>query len=119
VREALGALGGYIGVYTLGLPPAKGRGYYWDMESFIGHYFWTQNTVKDYEGSMHRNGFFYAARLEAGWQAGQMRLGAGWLRQELEIIVPAGKALPNGATASLPDNKTDFSSPFISVTYAY
>jgi hypothetical protein len=37
----------------------------------------------------------------------------------LEIIVPAGKALPNGATASLPDNKTDFSSPFISVTYAY
>ena len=118
-REALCALGGYLGVYTAGLP-AKNRGFYWDMDFSIGHYFWTHNAIKDYGGSMHSNGFFYAARLEAGWQIGRMRLGAGWIRQEMEIIVPAGKELPiSKATASLPDNKTDFSSPFISLTYVY
>jgi hypothetical protein len=60
------------------------------------------------------------ARLEAGWQLGRMRLGAGWMRQELEIVVPgAGRSLPSGATASLPDNKTDYSSLFVSVTYVH
>jgi hypothetical protein len=119
VREALSAMGGYVGVYSLRLPSGS-RGLFWDADVSIGHYFWARNTCKTEGGSVRGEGYFYMARLEAGWRFGPMRFGAGWIRQSLTINVPgAGKSLPGGAAASLPDNKTDFSSPFVSVTYAY
>ena len=47
------------------------------------------------------------------------KLAVGQIRQMVEITVPGGKTLPTGAAASLPINKIDFDSPFLSVTYAY
>lgn len=113
-RERLSALGPYIGFHG-----GNSRAFYWDWELTLGHFFWTQNTQKTAGGSIHRGGYSYNFRFEAGWQRGDWGIGAGYVKQMLEITVPGGKALPSGAAASLPINKFDFASPFVTVNYAY
>ncbi len=126
-RETLSALGPYIGFHGSGYAPSRlverdggsSKVFYWDWELTLGHFFWTQNTQKTDGGSIHRGGYSYNFRIEGGWRRGNWGLGVGYAKQMLEITVPGGKALPTGAAASLPINKFDFASPFVTVNYEY
>jgi hypothetical protein len=117
-RETLSALGAYAGFYG-GRRPGRGRGFVWDWEASIGHFFLTRNAVRTDGGSIGRDGYSYTFRAEAGYQKGNWGLAVGYFRQLLQIMVPGGKTFPGGAAASLPINKTDVFSPFVSLTYAY
>jgi hypothetical protein len=113
-RETLSAAGAYMGFHG-----ARRGNFYWDWEALFGHFFFTGNEQKASGGSIRRNGYSYALRLEAGLAGRSWRAGVGLVRQLLQIHVPGGKALASGAAASLPLNKTDISGLALSVTYAY
>lgn len=117
-REIISALGLYLGFYG-GHPAKEERTFYWDWDATIGHFFWTRNTMKTEGGSINRNGLSYTFRLEGGYRLGRWRMGAGYFRQLLEIMVPGGKTLPSGAAVSFPVNKMDFFSPFVILSYGY
>lgn len=119
-QESLSALGPVLGFHASRRKALKGRWALWaDGEFLVGQFLWTRNRQKTDGGSIHRDGFSYMIRAEAGAAVGRWRLGAGLVRQMHEILVPGGKGLPNGAAASLPINKIDFQSPFVSVSYDY
>ncbi len=99
--------------------PREGRPGYWEGEVLLGHLVWTRNNNPTEGGSIHRGGYTYAVRLEAGRVFGRARLGLGYTRQLYEILVPGGRALPTGAAASLPINKTDFFGPYLSLGWTY
>jgi hypothetical protein len=113
-KEVLSAAGAYIGFHR----GSQDR-FFWDGEASIGHLFLTRNRQSVEGGSIHRSGYAYSFRLEAGYQRNRWRLGLGFVRHLFQIMVPGGKSLPSGAAASLPINKTDFYSPVVAVTYVY
>jgi hypothetical protein len=96
-----------------------GPRWWWDGEFLTGHFFWTQNALRSGGGSIRRDGFSYVMRIEGGWRSDRCRVGVGLLRQMFEVLVPGGKRLPAGSAASLPINKIDFESPFVSVSWIY
>ncbi|MBI4396430.1 MAG: hypothetical protein HY548_05000 [Elusimicrobia bacterium] len=103
-----------------GFHAGRQRGkFYWDGEMTIGHLFLTHNSQTTEGGSIHRNGYTYAFRLESGWKVQNFGFGVGYVRQLFQIMTPGGKTFPSGAAASLPINKTDFFSPFISASYQF
>lgn len=114
VLEILKAAGVYIGLSRSAL-----NRFYWDAEATIGHLFFTRNTQRTDRGSIHSNGYTYHFRIELGYQKNPLRIGLGFLRQMIQIQVPGGKALPNGAAASSPINKLDFFGPFLTAAYVY
>lgn len=114
-HETLDAWGGYMGFHW-------GRAFshfYYDGEAVMTHFFHTNNRLSVGGGSIRQRGYGYAIRLEGGWRSGPWRVGLGWVRQLYQIHAPGGQSFPSGAAASLPLNKTDFFSPFLTVTYAY
>lgn len=112
--EKLNAAGAYVGFHAGG-----GRRWYWDGEATIGHFLWTDNALETGGGSIRRGGYGYGVRLEAGRSFGRWRAGIGVVRQLYQLMVRGGREFPGGAAASLPINKTDFASPFVTVGYAY
>jgi len=104
---------------VIGLHGGRAGRLYYDWEALLGHLFFTGNSQEINGGSIHRDGYTYLLRLEGGVRLKDWRLGAGFVRQLLQIQAPGGKSLPSGATTSFPINKTDFFSPFIAVTYDY
>jgi hypothetical protein len=118
VKESLTAAGAYVGVH--GGTPRDARGWsYWSGEASIGHFLHTRNTQRS-EGATHRRwGECYTLRWEGGVRSGNWRWGLGYLRQELGVKVPGGRALPNGAAVSFPVNKTNFQGAYLAVTYVH
>lgn len=117
-RESISALGPVLGFHTGGRKELRGRWALWaDGEILAGQFLWTRNRQKADGGSISRDGFSYLFRAEAGLAAGRWRLGAGLVRHMHEVLVPGGKSRPNGGAASLPINKFDFASPFLSLSY--
>ena len=104
---------------VIGFHGGRAERFYYDWEALLGHLFFTGNSQDIEGGSIHSDGYTYVLRLEGGYRGRGWRVGAGFVRQLIQIQVPGGKALPSGAAASLPINKTDFFSPFFSVTYDY
>jgi hypothetical protein len=115
-RERLWGLGAHVGAARRA---PEGDGGYWEGELLLGHLFFTGNRLSTEGGSLRRDGYTYSFRLEAGWRRGPWRFGLGLLDQIFQVMVPGGRTLPGGAAASFPVNKTDFTSPFAAVTYAY
>jgi hypothetical protein len=118
-HEAISALGAYFGFHGGHGPTTGQRGFYWDGEATMGHFFFTDNKLTVDGGSIHRNGYTYTLRLEGGWCQGSWRAGMGYLRQLYQVMVQGGQTMSTGAAASLPINKTDFFSPFVVVSYVY
>jgi hypothetical protein len=118
--EVLEALGPVVGLHAEAEKPLRGAWGLWaDGEILTGHFFWTRNRQKSFGGSLHRDGYSYIFRAEAGVRCGGLRLGLGLARQAAEIVVPGGRALPNGGAASLPINQNDFDGSFISVSWVW
>lgn len=119
-RETLTAAGPVLGFHGRAGEPRPGAWTFWaDGEILIGHYLWTRNRLRVDGGNLSRSGFSYLFRAEAGLRRGPWRVGLGLLRQMHEVVVPGGRTLPNGGAVSLPVNKVDFGSPFVSVTYEF
>ncbi len=113
-QENLSGLGAYIGFHG-----GRTRMFYYDWEATLGHLFLTHNIQTAEGGSIHREGFTYNFRVEAGIQRNKWRFGIGYICQLVQIMVPGGKTLPSGDAISLPINKFDFFSPTLSVSYVY
>ncbi len=114
-QEEIRGAGGWLGVHGA----AKGRAFFIDGEVLLGHYFLTSNKLSVEGGGVHQGGYSYLFILEAGVRFRQWRFSAGFCRQLMQIHVPGGKSLGNGATVSFPINKLDFSSPFIAITFLF
>ena len=118
--ERMEALGPVLGFHGRAEKQLNGLWGLWtDGEVLAGHFFWTDDRQKTDggAGNLHRGGYSYLFRAEAGLRRGPLRVGLGLVRQAAEIIVPGGKSLPGGAAASLPINQNDFQSPFISISW--
>jgi hypothetical protein len=116
-RERLTALGPTLGLHGAAENPFGKWALWADGEILATHYFWTRNRLRAEGGGLHRDGYGYLFRAEAGLRRGAFRIGVGVVRQATEIVVPGGLALPGGAAASLPVNHVDFESPFVSLTW--
>lgn len=115
-RENLEAAGAYFGFRRA---DEGSKRFYGEWEFLIGHFFKTRNSQTTGGGSVRREGYSYTVRLEAGCRLERWKLGLGFVRHTLQVHVPGGATFPSGAARSFPINKTDFFSPFLSLTYVY
>jgi hypothetical protein len=115
-REHLSAVGPSMGVHASTVR-SVGRWALWaDGEISMVRFLWSRNRLETNGGSIARGGFAYTMRGEIGLKRGAWSVSVGVVRQMHEILVPGGRGFSNGAAASLPINKIDFESPFISLS---
>ncbi|HRY28795.1 MAG TPA: hypothetical protein P5079_02020 [Elusimicrobiota bacterium] len=118
-RENLSAAGAVLGFAGASPDSTDRNRFYCGWEALFGHFFYTRTSHAIDGGSIHRDGYSYALRLETGYQMRKWRLGAGFVRQLIQVQVPGGRTFPGGAAASLPINKTDFFGLFLALSHVY
>ncbi|HOW27849.1 MAG TPA: hypothetical protein PK876_05050 [Elusimicrobiota bacterium] len=118
--SSLGGIGACLGLHggSKGVEPKK-CAFYSDWDLMFGHLFLTTGRPRAEGGSIHRDGYTYTFRLEAGVSSPRWRCGLSYVRQLFQVQFPGGASLPSGAAASLPINKTDFFGPFLNLSYVY